>query len=97
MYWFSQIHKVRQIASTLLETPRTRKGQLALRAEEYLSAFLDVLMKLERVAPGSSSTNGGDMPTTSSEEDDEVELQHWADLREHQKRFATEGGFLSLT
>ena len=85
---------MRQIASTLLETPRTRKGQLALRVEEYLSAFLDVLMKLERVAPG-SSTNG-DM-LSSSEEDDEAELQHWADLREHQKRFAKEGGFLNLT
>ena len=51
-------------------------------------------MKLERVAPG-SSTNG-DM-FTNSEEEDEAELQHWADLREHQKRFAKEGGFLNLT
>ena len=85
---------MRQVASTLLETPRTHKGQLALRAEEYLGAFMEVLMKLERIAPGSSS-NGDVAP--GSEEDDEAELRHWADLREYQSRFAKEGGFLNET
>ncbi|TAQ84213.1 hypothetical protein B7494_g7469 [Chlorociboria aeruginascens] len=44
----SFINKIRQIASTLIGTPQNRKGPLALKSEEYLARFLDVLMKLER-------------------------------------------------
>ncbi|KFY14623.1 hypothetical protein V492_02512, partial [Pseudogymnoascus sp. VKM F-4246] len=40
----SFLNKIRQIAATLLDTPRNHKGPLARRAEEYLSKFLDVLM-----------------------------------------------------
>lgn len=82
----SFINKIRQIASTLLDTPRNRKSPLALRAEEYLGRFLDVLMKLERVSPGKS--NGGE-----DWEDEEEELRNWADLRAFQTKFLTAGGF----
>ncbi|KAH0054453.1 hypothetical protein KCU60_g24150, partial [Aureobasidium melanogenum] len=44
--------KTRVVASTLLEVPKSRKGQVAQQAEEYLKAFLDILAKLERVNPG---------------------------------------------
>ena len=47
-----QINKIRQIASTLLETPENRKGPMAMRGQAYLKKFLDVLMKLERISPG---------------------------------------------
>ncbi|MCJ1471719.1 hypothetical protein MMC13_000359, partial [Lambiella insularis] len=86
------INKVRHIASTLLDVPRIRKGQLALRAEDYLDAFLDVLMKLERV--NLSSGPNGEM-VLGSEEDEEAELRHWANIRAHQSRFATTDGVLS--
>lgn len=82
----SFISKVRQIASTLLDRPRTLKGTLAVRAEEYLRSFLDMLMKLER---GDSSGEG-------VEADEEAELRHWADLRQYQARFAETGGFGGL-
>lgn len=81
----SFINKIRQIASTLLDTPRNRKSPLALRAEEYLGRFLDVLMKLERISPGRSSGEEW--------EDEEEELRNWADLREFQTKFLTAGGF----
>lgn len=96
-----QINKIRQIASTLLDAPRTRKSQLALRAEEYLAAFLNVLMKLERVIPGSPGnagtgpSNGQGKTVLGSEEDEEAELKHWADLSVYQSRFAKAGGVLS--
>jgi hypothetical protein len=83
-----QINKIRQIASTLLDTPRNRKGPLALKAEEYLGRFLDVLMKLERIAPTGRSDGG-------EAEDEEDQLRNWADLREYQTKFAQSGGFLS--
>ena len=69
--------------------PRTRKGQLALRAEQYLAAFVGVLMKLEHI---SSQVQGRD-GEVSTEDDEEGELRVWADLRESQDRFARSGGF----
>lgn len=87
-----QINKVRHVASTLLDAPRTRKGQLALSAEEYLAPFLNILMKLERVNLGSAPD--GEM-ILGSEEDEEAELRHWADLRAYQSRFAKMSGMLS--
>ena len=94
-----QINKIRQIASTLLDAPRTRKSQLSLRAEEYLGAFLNVLMKLERVIPGSPGVGmGGGQGlgnvVLGSEEDEDAELRHWADLTDYQGRFAKAGGVL---
>ncbi len=82
----SFISKVRQIASTLLDQPRLRKGTLAVRAEEYLRTFMAMLMKLERVDP----------PGNCLDEDEEAQLRHWADLRQYQARFAQSGGFGEL-
>lgn len=87
----SFINKIRQIASTLIDVPRTRKGSIALRAENYLHQFLEILMKLEKVSPPPNA-EGRDL-----EGDEEVALSHWADLREHQTRFAQAGGFLAET
>ncbi|KAF2772535.1 hypothetical protein EJ03DRAFT_341556 [Teratosphaeria nubilosa] len=80
--------KIRSIASTLLESPDQRKGQLALQAQEYLSAFLKILMKLERVSPANSDP---DQP-----EDEDAELRAWADLRDYQLKFAQQGGLAAL-
>lgn len=82
-----QINKIRQIASTLIDTPQNRKGPLALKAEEYLGKFLDVLMKLERVSPAIKAESG--------EVDEEEELRNWADLREYQMQFMQAGGFMN--
>lgn len=81
--------KIRSIASTLLDLPEQRKGQLAIQAQEYLTAFLDILMKLERVSPANSD------PEQS--EDEAAELRHWADLRDYQMKFAQQGGLLGFT
>jgi hypothetical protein len=81
--------KIRSIASTLLDLPDQRKGQLALQAQEYLSAFLNILMKLERVSPANSESG--------QPEDEATELRHWADLREYQMKFAQQGGLLGFS
>ena len=46
-------------------------------------------MRLERVSPQGGDREGD----LASEEDEEAELRGWADLREHQNRFARAGGF----
>jgi len=84
----SFINKIRQIASTLLDTPHNRKGPLAVKAEEYLGRFLDILMRLERISPNTCSENG-DLAAGEEEE-----LRNWADIREYQMKFAQSGGFL---
>lgn len=84
-----QINKIRQIASTLLETPENRKGPMAMQGQAYLVKFLDVLMKLERISPGPLTDNRD--PAEAEEE----ELRNWADLRENQMQFLKAGGFLS--
>ena len=81
----SFLNKVRQIAATLLDTPRNHKGPLARRAEEYLSRFLDVLMRFE----------GGRASGDGEEDEGEGDLRNWADLREYQSRFARGGGFMN--
>lgn len=81
--------KIRSIASTLLDSPDQRKGQVALQTQEYLSAFLKILMKLERVSPANSDP---DQP-----EDEEAELRNWADLRDYQMKFAQQGGLLGMS
>ncbi|KAK4161592.1 hypothetical protein QBC43DRAFT_243119 [Cladorrhinum sp. PSN259] len=47
----SLINKIRQVASTLVNGTQDRKGPVALKAEEHLNKFIDVLMRLERAAP----------------------------------------------
>jgi hypothetical protein len=62
---------------------------LAIKSEEYLGKFLDVLLRLERVTPAKKS-DAGDVG-----DDEEEELRSWADLRENQMKFARAGGFLN--
>jgi hypothetical protein len=71
----------------LIGTQQQRKGPLALKNEEYLARFLEVLMKLERVSPGLKNETG--------EIDEEEELRHWADLRQYQLAFMQAGGFMT--
>lgn len=85
----SQTMKIRSIASTLLDMPEQRKGQLAIQAQEYLHAFLNILMKLERVSPANSDPE--------APEDEASELRHWADLREYQMKFAQQGGLMGFS
>lgn len=76
------------MASTLLDVPKSRKGVVAQQAEQYLAAFLDILVKLERVNPGHEDPHNPD--------DEEAESRHWADLREYQLKFAQQGGLSGL-
>lgn len=62
------------------------------RTQEYLTAFLKILMKLERVSPANSHADD-----SSDLEDEEAELRSWADLREYQLKFTQQGGFLGLS
>ncbi|KAF2195479.1 hypothetical protein K469DRAFT_722705 [Zopfia rhizophila CBS 207.26] len=84
--------KIRQIASTLLEVPKERKGSVALQHQDYLYKFLDILSKLERVSPEGSDPNGNGGPV-----DEEAELRHWADLREYQLKFQEQGGIYGFS
>jgi hypothetical protein len=90
--------KIRSIASTLLESSDRRKGPVALQAQEYLGAFLKILMRLERVSPANSDSGH---PSSSSPAaaaaDDDAELRSWADLRDYQMKFAQQGGILGLS
>ncbi|KAK5168870.1 uncharacterized protein LTR77_006179 [Saxophila tyrrhenica] len=80
--------KIRSIAGTLLDAPDPRRGHIPSEAQEYLNAFLKILMRLERVSPPNSDS---DQP-----EDDETEFRNWADLRDYQMKFAQQGGVLGL-
>jgi hypothetical protein len=73
----------------LLDSPQNQKGPLALKSEEYLARFLDVLMKLERASPNLQNDTG------DLRDVEEEELRNWADLREYQMRFLNSGGFLN--
>lgn len=81
--------KIRSIASTLLQASDERKGQLATQAQEYLNAFLKIIMRLERVSPANS--HDIDQP-----EDEDADFRIWADLREYQAKFAEHGGVMGL-
>jgi hypothetical protein len=71
----------------------------------YLTGFLDILMRLERLGPsrikgsmrsGEWSPNGSrDQGILSAEETEEEELVHWASLKEHQEKFARANGFIT--
>ncbi|KAJ9144489.1 Zn 2cys6 transcription factor [Pleurostoma richardsiae] len=98
----SLINKIRQVASTLLNDAPQRKGPLAMKAEQYLHKFLEILMRLEKTGSGSGSRvvgesgagGVGDAVAMQTDVDEEEELRSWADLREHQAKFAQSGGFI---
>ncbi|KAL2015710.1 hypothetical protein VTK56DRAFT_4906 [Thermocarpiscus australiensis] len=54
----SLINKIRQVASTLVNGAPERKGPVAVKAQEELTRFVDILMRLERVGSGSVSGSG---------------------------------------
>ncbi|KAI8945308.1 hypothetical protein F4801DRAFT_568640 [Xylaria longipes] len=88
----SMISKIRQVASTLVQAASERKGPVAVKAEEYLHKFIDILLKLER--SGTAAVVGGAMGTMGPQ-DEEEELLNWVSLRECQLQFISSGGFLS--
>jgi hypothetical protein len=92
----SMINKIRQVASTLVNDAPERKGPLAVKAQESLSRFVEILMRLERIPPGTGVGFGGGDGAVGVGEDEEVELRNWADLRETQVRFLQGGGFMGL-
>jgi len=62
----------------------------------YLTGFLDILMRLERLGP--SRVKSGverEHGVLSAGEIEEEELVHWASLKDHQERFAREAGFVT--
>ncbi|KAL9624539.1 MAG: hypothetical protein Q9160_001203 [Pyrenula sp. 1 TL-2023] len=100
--------KIRAIVSTLLHVPHSRVSLPSLDTESvqrYLSGVLEILNKLDRLGPGlirgSSAVEGGEEGGGGMEgvfEQDtleEMELIHWASLRECQERFVKENGFFS--
>ncbi|KAK4149241.1 hypothetical protein C8A00DRAFT_19042 [Chaetomidium leptoderma] len=91
----SLINKIRQVASTLVNDAPGRKGPVAVKAQESLSKFVEILMRLERIPPGGGAGEGG-VVNLGAGEDEEQELRSWADLREHQVRFLQGGGFIGL-
>jgi hypothetical protein len=91
----SLINKIRQVASTLVNDAPERKGPVAVKAQESLSKFVEILMRLERIPPGGAGGEGG-VVSLAAGEDEEQELRVWADLREHQVRFLQGGGFMGL-
>ncbi|KAH6614610.1 hypothetical protein B0J18DRAFT_304247 [Chaetomium sp. MPI-SDFR-AT-0129] len=94
----SFINKIRQVASTLVHdgSAPERKGPVAVNAQESLSKFVEVLLRLERIPPGDHHGNGGVGNLVGAGQDEEQELRSWADLRENQFRFLQGGGFMGL-
>ncbi|OLN91646.1 Quinic acid utilization activator 1 [Colletotrichum chlorophyti] len=86
----SLINKIRQVASTLINTAPERKGPVAIKSEEALMRLIDVLLKLEGTGPRSASNVAGENMTP---QDEEEEMRNWAHLRDYQQRFAAHGGF----
>ncbi|KAK4243678.1 hypothetical protein C7999DRAFT_44550 [Corynascus novoguineensis] len=107
----SLINKIRQVASTLVHDggapeqqrasakPPSAAAAAASKAQESLSKFVEILMRLERIPPGVdlvSGVGGAGLVGLGAGEDEEQELRTWADLREHQVRFLQGGGFMGL-
>ncbi|KAJ8119455.1 hypothetical protein ONZ43_g3594 [Nemania bipapillata] len=88
----SMINKIRQVASTLVQSSSERKGPVAVKAEDYLNRFIEILVNLER--SGTAAVVGTSEGTMGLPDEDE-ELRNWASLREYQIQFITSGGFLS--
>ena len=88
-----QCSKVRQIASTLLETKRATMSVMpTLNSEsvnEYLYEFLSILDRLQRLGAGRIRPDeaGEYGMGRSAEEIEDEELVHWASLKDRQERF----------
>ncbi|KAG6280372.1 hypothetical protein E4U47_000653 [Claviceps purpurea] len=87
----SLINKIRQVASTLLNTSQDLKGPVAIKSEQALSQLIDILMKLEKTGLAAASRSADPMQMTAEDEDEE--LRYWAELREYQLRFAASGQY----
>ncbi|KAI1129787.1 hypothetical protein F5Y10DRAFT_237640 [Nemania abortiva] len=88
----SMINKIRQVASTLVQGATERKGPVAIKAEDYLNRFIEILVKLEK---SGTTAVVGTATNTMGPQDEEEELRNWASLRECQIQFVSSGGFLS--
>ncbi|KAI0024048.1 hypothetical protein F4780DRAFT_727267 [Xylariomycetidae sp. FL0641] len=86
----SLINKIRQVASTLLNDAPERKGPVAIKAEQYLYRFLEILTQLEKNGAGLGGSGAGTL--TPQLEDEEI--RHWANLRDYQMQFMANGGSL---
>ncbi len=88
-----QCNKIRQVASTLLDTRHGGVTTMPTLDSEsvthYLVGFLEILGKLQRL--GSQKIRPDDYNEfgagRSMEEIEEEELVHWASLKEHQEKF----------
>ncbi|KAI0206692.1 hypothetical protein F4808DRAFT_3290 [Astrocystis sublimbata] len=80
--------KIRHVASTLVESASERKGPIALKAEDDLHRFIEVLAKLERT---DATAVVGAAIDTSGAQDEEEELGNWAILRERQLQLMSSG------
>ncbi|KAI0160124.1 hypothetical protein GGR57DRAFT_456460 [Xylariaceae sp. FL1272] len=87
----SIINKIRQVASTLVQGAMERKGPVAIKADDHLNRFVDILMKLE-----SSGTTAvvGTASSTMGPQQEEEELRNWSSLKELQLQFISSGGYL---
>ncbi|KAI1151915.1 hypothetical protein F4825DRAFT_338089 [Nemania diffusa] len=88
----SMINKIRQVASTLVQGSSERKGPVAVKAEDYLNRFIEILVNLER--SGTAAVVGTATGTLGPQDEDD-ELRNWASLREYQIQFLSSGGFLT--
>lgn len=89
----SLINKMRQVALTLLNDAPERKGPFAVKAEEALSQLVEVLAKLDKPGRAAGDARAADLSQMMTAEEEVEELQHWADLRDLQLRYAANGGF----
>lgn len=69
--------------------PTDNKSAGARHNEEYLTAFLSILVKLEGAGESVGLVYG-----SGDEEREEAGLRHWADLRAQQNRFAAAEGLM---
>ncbi len=92
----SLIIKIRSVAGSLYNDSNDRKGPMALAADPVLQRFLEVLNRLERTGPtnGAASLSNGGADGGLLLQGEEEEFRAWANLREEQERFVSEGGFL---
>lgn len=84
----SLVTKIRQVASTLLQSAPGR-DPLSERHKEALSGLLSVLTRLEKTG----TTMVGTSSEAMTDKDEEEELSTWASLRDYQLRFSAAGGY----